>query len=189
MKKFLALLLSLVMVLALVACGDKKDDTNTDDQDNNEVTDFKVGFIMLHDENSTYDLNFINAAKEACEKLGVEYKIITNVPEGQECYDKAAELADDQSRHLDSRSIVALHNTGIDTRHGRSLDRRINGHQPTAVIGGIAKVQIVFLQDLSLLMIDSIFPKQPDLQPLAGQTVGQRTLRALSVTVVTAQQF
>ena len=93
MKKFLALLLSLVMVLALVACGDKKDDTNTDDQDNNEVTDFKVGFIMLHDENSTYDLNFINAAKEACETLGVEYTIVTNVPEGQECYDKAAELA------------------------------------------------------------------------------------------------
>ena len=82
------------MVLALVACGDKKDDTNTDDQDNNEVTDFKVGFIMLHDENSTYDLNFINAAKEACETLGVEYTIVTNVPEGQECYDKAAELAD-----------------------------------------------------------------------------------------------
>ena len=94
MKKFLALLLSLVMVLALVACGDKKDDTNTDDQDNNEVTDFKVGFIMLHDENSTYDLNFINAAKQACETLGVEYTIVTNVPEGQECYDKAAELAD-----------------------------------------------------------------------------------------------
>ena len=49
---------------------------------------------MLHDENSTYDLNFINAAKEASEKLGVEYTIVTNVPEGQECYDKAAELAD-----------------------------------------------------------------------------------------------
>ena len=99
MKKFLALLLSLVMVLALVACGDKKDDTNTDDQDNNEVTDFKVGFIMLHDENSTYDLNFINAAKEACETLGVEYTIVTNVPEGQECYDKAAEL------HLDTDKV------------------------------------------------------------------------------------
>ena len=94
MKKFLALLLSLVMVLALVACGDKKDDTNTDDQDNNDAANFKVGFIMLHDENSTYDLNFINAAKEACETLGVEYTIVTNVPEGQECYDKAAELAD-----------------------------------------------------------------------------------------------
>ena len=94
MKKFLAMILALVMALSLVACGDKKDDTNTDDQDNNEVTDFKVGFIMLHDENSTYDLNFINAAKEACETLGVEYTIVTNVPEGQECYDKAAELAD-----------------------------------------------------------------------------------------------
>ena len=94
MKKFLALLLSLVMVLALVACGDKKDDANTDDQDNNDAANFKVGFIMLHDENSTYDLNFINAAKAACEKLGVEYTIVTNVPEGQECYDKAAELAD-----------------------------------------------------------------------------------------------
>ena len=31
-----------------------------------------------------YDLNFINAAKEASEKLGVEYTIVTNVPEGQE---------------------------------------------------------------------------------------------------------
>ena len=101
MKKFLALLLSLSMVLALSACGGtKSDDTTKADETKTDApaetaTDFKVGFIMLHDENSTYDLNFINAAKEACEKLGVEYKIITNVPEGQECYDKAAELADD----------------------------------------------------------------------------------------------
>ena len=96
MKKFLALLLSLSMVLALSACGGtKSDDTTKADETKTDApaetaTDFKVGFIMLHDENSTYDLNFINAAKEACEKLGVEYKIITNVPEGQECYYKAA---------------------------------------------------------------------------------------------------
>ena len=56
--------------------------------------DFKVGFITLHDENSTYDLNFINAAKEACENLGVEYEIKTNIPEGQECYEAAADMAD-----------------------------------------------------------------------------------------------
>lgn len=62
-----------------------------------EAQDFKIGFIMLHDENSTYDLNFINAAKEACANMGIpeeNYMIKTNVPEGQECYDAAAELAD-----------------------------------------------------------------------------------------------
>ena len=100
MKKFFALLLSLTMILALAACGGTKSDDNAKgdetktDAPAETATDFKVGFIMLHDENSTYDLNFINAAKAACEKLGVEYTLITNVPEGQECYDKAAELAD-----------------------------------------------------------------------------------------------
>ena len=115
MKKVLALLLALVMVLALVACASKPaNDTpaetpaentpaetpaeNTPAEtpaENTEVPEgFKVGFITLHDENSTYDKNFIDAAKEACETLGVEYTLITNVPEGQECYDKAAELAD-----------------------------------------------------------------------------------------------
>ena len=57
----------------------------------------QVGFIFLHDENSTYDLNFINAAKEAAANLGMsEDQIIlkTNVPEGQECYDEAADMAD-----------------------------------------------------------------------------------------------
>ena len=58
------------------------------------VTNVKAGFIFLHDENSTYDLNFMNAAKEACEKLGIEYMTKTNIPEGQECYDAACELAD-----------------------------------------------------------------------------------------------
>lgn len=84
MKKFTALLLSLVMCMALAACG-SKEETNT----------VKAGFICLHDENSTYDLNFINAAKAACEQLGVECVIKTNIPEGQECYDAAAELVDD----------------------------------------------------------------------------------------------
>ena len=62
--------------------------------DNAAFADMKVGFIFLHDENSTYDLNFINAAKAACEKLGVEMISKTNIPEGQECYDAACELAD-----------------------------------------------------------------------------------------------
>ena len=98
MKKFLCMLLALVMALSLVACGEQKQpetpDVPDDGGDQQQTATIKVGFITLHDENSTYDLNFINAAKEACETLGVEYTLITNVPEGQECYDKAAELAD-----------------------------------------------------------------------------------------------
>lgn len=58
------------------------------------ATEVKAGFILLHDENSTYDLNFLNAAKEACENMGIEYVIKTNIPEGQECYEAACELAD-----------------------------------------------------------------------------------------------
>ena len=59
-----------------------------------EGTTVKAGFIFLHDENSTYDLNFINAAKEACEEMGIEYVFKTGIPEGQEAYDAACELAD-----------------------------------------------------------------------------------------------
>jgi len=86
MKKFLSVLLVCAMVLSLCACtGGTKANGNG----------FKAGFIFLHDENSTYDLNFINAAKEACDELGVECIIKTNIPEGQECYDAACELADE----------------------------------------------------------------------------------------------
>ena len=116
MKKFLALLLALVMVFALAACGEAEPSAASDapaseapeasDAPASEapevagipLDEIKVGFIFLHDENSTYDLNFINAAKAACEALGLsedQYVLRTNVPEGQECYDAAAELADD----------------------------------------------------------------------------------------------
>lgn len=76
------------------AATDDAAEADGESADAAQVTGVKAGFIFLHDENSTYDLNFLNAAKEACEKLGVEYVIKTNIPEGQECYDAACELAD-----------------------------------------------------------------------------------------------
>ena len=112
MKKFLALFLAAVLCLSLAACGAKDNNaqTNNDDQQNNQQQGsdtpstgdenvstgnaVKVGFIFLHDENSTYDLNFINAAKLACEELGVDYMTKTNIPEGQECYEAAMDLVD-----------------------------------------------------------------------------------------------
>ncbi|MBQ1484467.1 MAG: BMP family ABC transporter substrate-binding protein [Eubacterium sp.] len=99
-KKTIVVLLALLMVavLALTGCGGGSSDgggsTDGGDDGGEAEAPFKAGFICLHDENSTYDLNFINGAKEACEALGIEYEIRTNVPEGQECYNAAAELAD-----------------------------------------------------------------------------------------------
>ena len=97
MKKFLAMLLALVMALSLVACGEKKDDTQGDGDGDATAAKVKVGFITLHDENSTYDLNFISAAKKAIEDLGLtedDYILKTNVPEGQECYETAMDMVD-----------------------------------------------------------------------------------------------
>lgn len=113
MRKFLALALVAVMMLALVACGNGTIPANTSDSvasdDTTASTDattdatpvaddsFKIGFIFLHDENSTYDLNFINAAREAQAALGLsDDQVIfkTNIPESNECYEAALDLVD-----------------------------------------------------------------------------------------------
>ena len=98
MKKFLAMLLALVMALSLVACGEKKDDTQGNGDGDTTAAKVKVGFITLHDENSTYDKNFIDAAKEACANLGLveneDYFIKTNVGETEQCAEVAADLVD-----------------------------------------------------------------------------------------------
>ena len=108
MKKIVAMLLALVMVFALCACGQSaapaasdtsaaSDTAAASDAAAPAADSFKVGFIFLHDENSTYDLNFMNAAKAACEELGLsedQYIFKTNIAESQECQEAAEELAD-----------------------------------------------------------------------------------------------
>ena len=99
MKKFLALIIALVMALSLVACGEQKQPDNTDGPDDGQQTaTVKVGFITLHDENSTYDLNFINAAKEAIANLGLtdaDYILKTGIDEDQVCFETAMDLVDE----------------------------------------------------------------------------------------------
>ncbi len=94
MKKILSFLLVAVMLVAslglLTACGG---DTATE----GTASDLKIGFIFLHDENSTYDKNFLDAANAATKELGLKPENVimkTNVPEGNECYEAAADLAD-----------------------------------------------------------------------------------------------
>ena len=103
MKKIIALLLALVMLCSLVACGNESAGEAAVEgatEGTKETADFKAGFIFLHDENSTYDLNFMNAAKEACEALGVEYFVKVNIGESEACYDAAAELVDEGCTYI-----------------------------------------------------------------------------------------
>lgn len=87
MKKFLA------MVLALALCLTAFTFTAVA-----EVADVKLGVILLHDEDSTYDLNFINGVNEAIAALGLtEDQVIMkrNIPESNECYEAALDLVDE----------------------------------------------------------------------------------------------
>ena len=87
MKKFFALVLTLVLCLSAFTCAAFA-----------EVSDVKLGVILLHDEDSTYDLNFINGVYEAAEALGLEEDqviIKRNIPESNECYEAALDLVDE----------------------------------------------------------------------------------------------
>lgn len=86
MKKLIALLLAAAMLLCFAGCGTK--DTNS----GSDASELKVGFIFLHDEQSTYDKNFMDAAKAACEEMNVGYVQKTQIPESKDCYDAAVEL-------------------------------------------------------------------------------------------------
>lgn len=84
-KKIVALVLVIALAaslaVALAACD------NTSDQ-------LTFGLICLHDENSTYDKNFIDAAREAADQMNAKLIIRTGIPEGSECYEAAADLVD-----------------------------------------------------------------------------------------------
>ncbi|WP_418747267.1 BMP family ABC transporter substrate-binding protein [Frisingicoccus sp.] len=117
LKKFLALALAVTTVLSmsvLTGCSSKKEETSAKETTAEttaetgaegeeaagakvDMADIKIGFIFLHDENSTYDKNFIDAANAAKEALGLSDEQVifkTNIPESSECYEAAADLAD-----------------------------------------------------------------------------------------------
>lgn len=89
-KKLLSIALVALMALsfsvAFTGCDSDKKSESKDD--------LKFGFIYLHDENSTYDNNFLTAAKEACEKMGVEMINKTNIDESDACKEAALDLVD-----------------------------------------------------------------------------------------------
>ena len=85
MKKLISLVLAAVMAIACLGFAFAE----------GETAKVKLGVILLHDEDSTYDLNFINAAKEAEAELGIELVLRRNIDESNDCYEVACELAED----------------------------------------------------------------------------------------------
>ena len=91
MKKFLSLDLIAAMLLSCVVLFGSCDKAEEKDE-------FKLGVICLHDEDSTYDLNFINGVKEAQKALGLrddQVIIKRNIPESNACYEAALDLVDE----------------------------------------------------------------------------------------------
>ena len=107
-KKILSLCLVVLMAVAVFAsCTDmNSEEAQLTESPLPEVeltkdfevpADFKIGFILLHDEASTYDLNFINAVKKVQAALGLTDDQIVykkGIPESNACYEAACDLAD-----------------------------------------------------------------------------------------------
>jgi len=103
MKKFLAMILALVMALSLVACGDKKDDTKTDDnQGDTTETTYKVA--MITDYGDITDQSFNQTTYEACKAFADANKIEFSYfkPAGDNTADRVAmiESAIDQGYNV-----------------------------------------------------------------------------------------
>lgn len=91
MKKIVSVLLALVLLLCSAAFAEVAKE------------DVKVGLICLHDENMGYDANFIDSMKTALANLGIDESqliIKTNIPESQEAYDAAVDLAESGCQYI-----------------------------------------------------------------------------------------
>lgn len=104
MKKLLTIVMALMLVVvAGVSCGGNSNSESTPASGSTSAsestpvtpTGVKVGLLALHDSNSTYDKNFIDAFNAACAVKGVEAVIKTNIEEGENCKTEALNLVDD----------------------------------------------------------------------------------------------
>ena len=90
MKKIIALVLALALVLSLTASVSVAEGVT--------LENIKLGVILLHDEDSTYDNNFIIGVKDAAAHLGLkddQVIIKRNIGESNDCYETALDLADE----------------------------------------------------------------------------------------------
>ena len=165
MKKKIVSIVAIVLVLAICAscvtlfagCNKKVD-----------YSGIKIGLITLHDKNSTYDKNFINAMEEVQAELGLEADqvlIASGINESDDCYQKACELADqgcniiiaDSFGHEDYMikaakqypNVIFAHATGVKAA-AENLDNFVNafaaiyeGRYLAGVVAGMKLKELV----------------------------------------------
>ena len=181
MKKILSLILVLAMVLALGAmftsCGDSEQGYDLVPVAKESI---KVGLITLHDENSTYDKNFLDAMDRAVANLGLskdQLIVKKNIDESDDCYQAAVELVDagcnvifaDSFGHEDFMMKAAAeypnvqfcHATGTKA-HTSNLSNYHNafasiyeGRFVAGIIGGIKLAERVALGELTAANYDA----------------------------------
>lgn len=98
MKKFLAIVIALVMAVGFTACSSAGGD---------KEADLKIGVILVHDENTGYDEAHINGIKKAASTLGIADDQILwkyNVSEDEKCYDAAIDLVEQGCAYIFSDS-------------------------------------------------------------------------------------
>ena len=105
-KKLLALILAGAMACALAACGSSggtaatttaPSASATPAATNSAASDFKVGVILVGDENEGYTYAHMQGVEEACKELGISTDNIIykkSIPEDETCYDSAVDLAE-----------------------------------------------------------------------------------------------
>ena len=114
MKKILTLLLVIAMVFSLAACAQAPavdapavdepkteepvvDEPKTEEPTTEEPAALKIGVILVHDENSGYDMAHIEGVEAAKKALGLSDDQIVykyNIPEDEKCYDTAIDLVE-----------------------------------------------------------------------------------------------
>lgn len=105
MKKLLVLLLGLALVFTFAACGGGSDEPAGDENPEEsgeaaETGDFKLGVVLIGDENEGYTWAHMEGIQKACESLGIDHTDSNQVvwkyvvPEDESCYDACIDLVD-----------------------------------------------------------------------------------------------
>ena len=104
MKKLLVLLLGLALVLCFAACGATEEPAAEEGAEESgeaaEAGDFKLGVVLVGDENEGYTWAHMEGIQQACEALGIDHTDTNQVvwkysiPEDESCYDACIDLVD-----------------------------------------------------------------------------------------------